>query len=281
MVKGGRFFTSREKRPVAAVYRGEVACDGCAEAVAHLLRKSPMRYKVHYLGPNEDHDINSATLSHLDVFAWPGGGDDENTDYKKVESYTKDIQDYVQNGGRYAGFCLGAFFARGPMQNQTFFGLLPQGSFTSGERFQPGAQTSSANDTIILTDWTFGSGPKKGQTVKDRWQYFQDGGQFHIDKSVQGAKIMGRYVYTNDPSAVIVPYGQGSVGLIGFHPEADQSWYDDYNIVNPQNVSVSMLSGCHENINADRNDSLPLTSLNLDMTFCVLYTNHKVQVSLL
>lgn len=239
MVKGGRFFTPREKRPVAAVYRGEVSCDGCAESVAHLLRKSPMRYKVHYLGPKEDHDINQATLSHLDIFAWPGGGDDEDTDYLKVQKYTKDIQDYVHNGGRYAGFCLGAFFARGEMKNQTFFGLLPQGSYASGERFQSGAQVKTANDTIILTDWTFGSGEKKGQTVKDRWQYFQDGAQFYLDKNVQNAKILGRYVYTKDPSAVIVPYGKGSVGLIGFHPEADQSWYDDYNIVNPQNVSVS------------------------------------------
>ena len=63
-----------DDRPVAAVYRGPIACEGCAESVAHLLRRSPARFKVHYLGPEETHDISPQTLSHLDLFAWPGGG---------------------------------------------------------------------------------------------------------------------------------------------------------------------------------------------------------------
>lgn len=74
MVNSGRHLEGWLDRPVAAVYRGQVACDGCAESVAELLRKSPLRYKVHYLGPDEDHDISLPLLSHLDLFAWPGGG---------------------------------------------------------------------------------------------------------------------------------------------------------------------------------------------------------------
>ena len=63
-----------KKQLTAAVYRGPVACDGCAESVAALLRSSPLGYQVHYLGPHETNDVNSAMLSHLDLFAWPGGG---------------------------------------------------------------------------------------------------------------------------------------------------------------------------------------------------------------
>lgn len=77
MVGRGRHLCNRGKdleRPVAAVYRGPIACDGCSESVAELLRKSPANFRVHYLGPTETHDINAHTLSHLDLFAWPGGG---------------------------------------------------------------------------------------------------------------------------------------------------------------------------------------------------------------
>lgn len=45
---------------------------------------------------------------------------------------------------------------------------------------------------------------------------------------------------TSDPSAVILPYGKGSIGLIGTHPEADESWYDDENLTNPQGIQVSV-----------------------------------------
>lgn len=169
MAKGSRYLYSRDNRPVAAVYRGPVACEGCAESVATLLRKSSLRYKVHYLGPNEHHDVSKETLSHLDLFAWPGGGDDQAADYLKVANYTNLLQDFVKQGGMYAGFCMGAFLARGPGE-QTFFGLLPNGSYVSSERFEKGAQVKGDEDTIILTDWTFHTGPKKGTEEKDRWQ---------------------------------------------------------------------------------------------------------------
>lgn len=78
MVRHGRFQGQNQheddERPIAAVYRGPVSCDGCAEAVARLLRKSPAKYRVHFLGPNEQSDVTSAALSRLDLFAWPGGG---------------------------------------------------------------------------------------------------------------------------------------------------------------------------------------------------------------
>lgn len=80
MVRRGRFqgctlsIDDGSDQPVAAVYRGPIAFEGCAESVAALLRKSPARYKVHYLGPNEFHDVSKETLNKLDLFAWPGGG---------------------------------------------------------------------------------------------------------------------------------------------------------------------------------------------------------------
>ena len=169
MTRSRRFLQDLSERPVAAVYRGPIASPGCAESVAQLLRTSPSRYRVHYLGPNEDHDICAENLSYLDLFAWPGGGDDEQSDYAQVAHYTEAIQRFVREGGAYAGFCLGAFLARGP-EKDTFFKLLPDGCFVDGERFQPNAQVKSTNDTVILTDWVFHSGSNKGRVKKECWQ---------------------------------------------------------------------------------------------------------------
>ncbi|CEH13794.1 hypothetical protein CBOM_01691 [Ceraceosorus bombacis] len=237
MGRKARHFHHKHDRPVAAVYRGPVGCEGCSESVAKLLRDSPPHFRVHYLGPDETHDVSPQTLSHLDLFAWPGGGDDQNADYLKVANYTKALRDFVSGGGKYAGFCMGAFLARGQASNETFFGLLPEGSWVSSERFEKNAQVKGDEDTIILTDWTFHTGPKKGTTEKDRWQYFQDGGLVHLGPNVPPQTIIkGHYTWTNDVCSAIIPYGKGQVGLVGVHPEADKSWYSDWNGTNPQGI---------------------------------------------
>lgn len=95
--------------------------------------------------------------------------DDQNADYLTVAHYTEALQRYVSNGGKYAGFCLGAFFARGKNSNETFFGLLPNGSYVSSERFEKGAQVSGDEDTTIQVDWKFHTGPKRGEEIAGRW----------------------------------------------------------------------------------------------------------------
>lgn len=160
----------KKPRPIAAVYRGPISCEGCPESLATLLRRSPPHFKVHYLGPNEAQDVSSESLAKLDLFAWPGGGDDEASDYLRVAHYTEAIQQYVRSGGIYLGVCLGAFLARGEGKEKEFFGLLPEGIWVGGERFQPGSQVTGAEDAVVQTDWDFYSGHRGGTTQKGRWQ---------------------------------------------------------------------------------------------------------------
>jgi hypothetical protein len=61
-------------QPQALVYRGPAACDGCPEAVAHLLRTSPSQFNVTFVGPNEDVDITNQSLGQADAYCQPGGG---------------------------------------------------------------------------------------------------------------------------------------------------------------------------------------------------------------
>ncbi|WP_240498141.1 hypothetical protein [Williamsia sp. 1135] len=47
--------------------------------------------------------------------------------------------------------------------------------------------------------------------------------------------------YPNGIAAVMVaPYGQGKVGVSGPHPEADQSWYDEADLENPDRIRTDI-----------------------------------------
>ncbi|ORX37305.1 hypothetical protein BD324DRAFT_625643 [Kockovaella imperatae] len=228
------------EHPVAAVYRGPISSEGCPESLAKLLRHAPAGFKVHYLGPDEDEDVTAESLSKVDLFAWPGGGDEVKRDYKKVARYTKAIQDFIRDGGLYAGICLGAFLAKGEPSEGAFFNLLPSGSYVNCERFEKGSQVKSDKDSVIQTDWHFHSGPKKG-TREKRWQYFQDGANIVLGADLKSeAMILGRYSKTGDPCAVVYRLGSGAVGLIGVHPEAEKDWYEDWDGHNPDGIQFDI-----------------------------------------
>jgi glutamine amidotransferase-like uncharacterized protein len=58
---------------------------------------------------------------------------------------------------------------------------------------------------------------------KQRTVYFQDGPFFLVDES---ATVLATYASNGLNAAVIAPFGQGKVGVVGPHPEATQDWYD-------------------------------------------------------
>lgn len=61
------------ERPLALVYRGDAACEGCPEAVAALLEKSPRHFNVTFCGPGQEADISPSILAQAAVYAYPGG----------------------------------------------------------------------------------------------------------------------------------------------------------------------------------------------------------------
>lgn len=216
---------SSSSRPLAGIYRGPIACDYCAESIGLMLRRSPAHYRVVYLGPHEKAgDIMRDTLSQLDVFVQPGGGDDTDATFAEGAAYYAEaLREYVTGGGKFLGVCLGAFFARGPEATQkekdehggtldrTYFGLLPPGAFVDSERFTPGAQERSARDTVVQTDvyfhssWALPVGKdgahdeeggkrevKKGRWEQGRWQYFQDGGRVFLNFGNDTAQALHR-----------------------------------------------------------------------------------------
>ncbi|WPH04805.1 Hypothetical protein R9X50_00770100 [Acrodontium crateriforme] len=229
----------------ALVYRGPASCapgdpNGCSELAAKLLESSPSKINVTFGGPNEALGITSQTLKDFDFYVQPGGGDWA-ASWDDVKHYAPAIQDYVTNGGRYIGFCVGAYLA-GP---ELGYNLLPKGDRIAREVEQDGAQVKGEEDTIIQVDWTYFSGNRKGKTYKKQWIYFQDGAVI-LPKKDSPAKVLGRYSSNDNVAASLSQYGDGWVGLTGPHPEATKDWYND-----PDHAPIHNPQGVHFDIGYD------------------------------
>ncbi|MCU9955743.1 BPL-N domain-containing protein [Burkholderia sp. BKH01] len=210
-------------RPVALVYRGPAACDGCPEAIARRLRESDYKFRVRYVGPAEKLKITPATLAGAALYVQPGGGQDipgaaAGIGKKSIEA----VRQYVSNGGRYLGLCMGAYLA-----GDQGFGLVA-GDIDS-EVGRPGSTIHGIADTVTPVVW-------RGEK---RWIYFQDGAMLPAVRAGSGGVVLATYP-NHDIAAATYRYGKGRVGLVGPHPEADESWYRQYRLTNPDGVLPDM-----------------------------------------
>ncbi|HCT78290.1 MAG TPA: hypothetical protein DGT23_17280 [Micromonosporaceae bacterium] len=209
------------KRPLALVYRGPASCTGCSEAVAALLRSTPTRFRIEFCGPGEKVKISAESLATATVYAQPGGGNVTSA-WRRLHGHANEIRDFVNGGGNYLGFCLGAYLAG----TSPGFSLLPGdvGRYISTRL----AGTHQTDDTILPVRW-------RG---KPRHMYFQDGPVFTIEPDASTI-VLATYD-TNAPAAVIATYGAGRVGVVGPHPEADQSWYATAELTNPDGIRFDL-----------------------------------------
>jgi glutamine amidotransferase-like uncharacterized protein len=199
--------TESTDRPLALVYRGPAACRGCAEAVAALLESAPSRFRIKYCGPDEPLPITAESLAGAKLYVQPGGGDNLDAAWRSMRPYADTIRSWVHGGGHYAGFCMGGFLAG----FDPGLGLLPG---DSGEYVNsPGSAVHTNGDALVNVRWG-GS---------DRDIYFQGGPFFSVPKN-SDAQVLA--TYSNGlVAAMVAPFGSGSVGVTGPHPEAPTSWY--------------------------------------------------------
>ncbi|WP_280429819.1 BPL-N domain-containing protein [Nocardia brasiliensis] len=204
--------------PLALVYDGPQGCADCAGAMGEVLRRAPQPFRVEYVGPGTGKPLTAAVLAGAQLYVQPGGGSDLEATWRDLGGSAETIRDWVRGGGSYLGVCFGGYLAgRDPG-----FDLLP--GDTDGYIDAPDTTVPDARDTVIPVDW-------RGTP---RHMYFQDGPAFHLD---QGAAATVLATYPNGSAAVVVaPYGKGRVGVSGPHPEADESWYADKGLTNPDGV---------------------------------------------
>lgn len=193
-------------QPIALVYRGPVVgCTGCSEAVKVLLESDTnYDFDVRYVGPNETLSVQAGlALSNVVLYAQPGGDGDLDSAYSRVSSNASAIRNFVQNGGRYLGFCMGGYL----VDDDPGYAL---GIDTDQYIASSGADVTTEDDAVVKVLW-------RGNY---RWMYFQDGSYFIPETGVAGQTILARYT-NNKVAAMVQPYGQGKVGVSGPHPEAN------------------------------------------------------------
>jgi hypothetical protein len=146
----------------------------------------------------------------VDMVAFPGGMGDSNSFQTILQPNQQHIKQFVNNGGRYLGICMGAYWA-----GSNYFDLL-DGVDAVQYLKRPGTDTRRPHAKNISVTW-------QGQSMSMFWY---DGCALVGDTS----KFQTVATYANgDPMAI----QQNRIGLVGCHPESEQFWYDGYSWMRP------------------------------------------------
>ena len=208
--------SSPSSQPIALVYH-DASTDCCAQALATMIQNdTKWHFKVLLVGPSERTSVQAGlAMPNAKIFAEPGATGDDTTSLAAQKGNIPAIQNFVKNGGRFLGVCMGGYLA-----GKDEFGLFP---VPANEYIdEPRASTTSTADTVIPITWH----------GKVRRMYFQDGPSFILTPGTTGVTVLA--TYSNGEAAVAVArYGKGKTAVSGPHPEADQSWYSAYSLPYP------------------------------------------------
>jgi glutamine amidotransferase-like uncharacterized protein len=138
--------------------------------------------------------------------------------WKELKVHANTIRDFVSGGGRYMGFCLGAYLA-----GKSALDLMPSGIDVNSEIMQDRAPVDNDEDTTVQVDWKFNASTGSPRLEKARWVYFQEGATM-LGFTSSDPHVIARYSANQDVAASVTPYGMGFVGLVGPHPEAYELW---------------------------------------------------------
>ena len=152
------------------------------------------------------HEVERDFFDDVDCIAVPGGiGDASSFDYLFSEN-VEAVKQFVNNGGKYLGICMGAYWAE-----HFYLDLLKD---IRAEQYitRPDADTRRPHAKNQRVLW-------QGEEEN---MFFYDGCAL-IGPGINTAKIWSRYP-NSDPMALI----QDNVGIIGCHPESQPHWYESY-----------------------------------------------------
>lgn len=169
------------------------SCDGILEALIPY-------YKVSLVNM---HTIENKLFS-ASMIVFPGGiGDADTFDKFFTQHFKSLIHEYIHQGGRYLGICMGAYWA-----GKHYFNLL-NGVEPVQYIKRPHSEIKRSYSTVATVKW------------EDETQnmFFYDGCALIGDKD--NFDIVARYS-NSDPMAII----QDQIGLIGCHPESQKFWYE-------------------------------------------------------
>ena len=154
--------------------------------------------------------VEDVFFDDVDMVAFPGGlGNSDSFDIILNPNQER-IEQFVRNGGRYLGICMGAYWA-----GSNYFNILDSVDAVQ-YLSRPGTDTRRPHAKNISIIWR----------DKPMSMFWYDGCALVGDNT----KFETIATYTNgDPMAII----QNRIGLIGCHPESEQFWYNGYSWMRP------------------------------------------------
>jgi glutamine amidotransferase-like uncharacterized protein len=197
------------KKKTILVYVENPMCSiDCADGVVECLKFEG--YNIKLVGPGSIPKLNVTRdlLNSSDIFVVPGGSGDADKFHKsKLKALGSIVKNYLHDGGRYLGICMGAYFA-----GDEYFNILSKE--TKADRYieMKNATVKHDKHDIVSVVW-------KGKPAD---LYFHDGTVFTGDKYI--GEIVATYK-NGEAAALIQTAGLGKIGVIGPHPEAQKWWF--------------------------------------------------------
>ena len=151
------------------------------------------------------HELEANFFDDIDIVCIPGGlGDASSFDYLLGENGPR-IQQFIQQGGKYLGICMGAYWA-----GKHYLNMLEDIDAVQ-YLTQPNTDTRRPHAKNIAITWD--NIPMN--------MFWYDG--CALVGNTSNLEIVATYA-NGDAMAII----KDRIGLIGCHPESEQFWYDSY-----------------------------------------------------
>jgi glutamine amidotransferase-like uncharacterized protein len=150
------------------------------------------------------HELEADFFDGVDCIAVPGGiGDASSFDYLLGNNGPR-IKQFVHQGGKYLGICMGAYWA-----GKHYLNMLEDVDAVQYIT-RPRTDTRRPHAKNIKINWN----------GTDTEMFFYDGCAL-----VGNGKYDAIATYANGDAMAII---QGRLGLIGCHPESERHWYENY-----------------------------------------------------
>jgi glutamine amidotransferase-like uncharacterized protein len=154
------------------------------------------------------HNLEDNFFDDVDCVCFPGGfGDASSFEYLTAEHQTR-IKQYLEQGGKYLGICMGAYWA-----GSEYFNILDNVDAVQYIT-RPGTDTRRPHAKALPVVWN-------GEAHR---MFFYDGCAL-----IGNGEYQTIATYANGDAMAII---QNNVGLIGCHPESEQHWYNNYSWMN-------------------------------------------------
>jgi glutamine amidotransferase-like uncharacterized protein len=192
--------------PLALVYNGEGACkEDCARLAAKAVQRAGFR--VEFVNR---HNLGKKSFRHAALWVQPGGKSDEVAEALSQRQKNL-IREFIGSGGRYLGFCAGAF-------------LIDR--YVHGDPSVPGLNLWPGNQVLAGPDDDFGHVVPVRCMGKTNWLYYAGGVYFFFypnDPAMAAYSAVAFYA-NGAPAALEFQFHRGRVAVIGLHPEASPEW---------------------------------------------------------